>query len=68
MVTLDGDRIAEEKLGRPITNTIMLGALSVVFGGISLPEIEDAIRHSMPEKLHTKNIAAVEAAAEEAGK
>ena len=30
-------------------------------------EIEDAIRHSMPEKLHAKNIAAVEAAAKEAG-
>ena len=67
VVTLDGDRIAEEQLGRPITNTIMLGALSVVYEGISLPAIEDAIRQSMPEKLHAKNIAAVEAAAKEAG-
>ena len=68
VVTLDGDRIAEEILGMPITNTIMLGALSAVFDGISLPEIEDAIRQSMPEKLHAKNIAAVEAAAKEAAK
>ena len=62
VVTLDGNRIAEEILGLPITNTIMLGALAAVYEGISLPEIEDAIRQSMPETLQARNIAAVKAA------
>ena len=46
----------------------MLGALAGIYSGISLESIEEAIRQTMPEKLHRKNIAAVRAAAEEAGK
>ena len=65
VITLDADKIAAEILKLPITNTIMLGAFSAVFDGISLDDIENAIRLNMPEKLHAKNIAAVRAAAEE---
>ena len=65
VITLDGDRIAAEILKMPITNTIMLGAFAAVFDGISLEDINEAIRQNMPEKLHAKNIAAVEAAAKE---
>lgn len=65
VITLDGDKIAAEILKLPITNTIMLGAFAAVFGDISLDDIEKSIRLNMPEKLHTKNIAAVKAAAEE---
>lgn len=65
IVTLDGDRIAAETLKLPITNTIMLGALSAIFEEISLDNIEEAIKQNMPEKLHTKNLAAVKAAAKE---
>lgn len=64
IVTLDGDKIAAEILGLPITNTIMLGALAAVSDEVSLSDIENAIRLNMPEKLQTKNIAAVRAAAE----
>ena len=65
VITLDGDSIAAEILKMPITNTIMLGAFAAVFDDISLEDINEAIRQNMPEKLHSKNIAAVEAAAKE---
>ncbi len=65
VITLDGDKIAAEILKLPITNTIMLGAFAAVFDGITPEDIGEAIRLNMPEKLHAKNIAAVEAAAKE---
>ncbi|MDE5648356.1 MAG: 2-oxoacid:acceptor oxidoreductase family protein [Oscillospiraceae bacterium] len=65
VITLDGDKLAAEILKLPITNTIMLGAFAAVYGDISLENIEEAIRHNMPEKLHEKNIAAVRASIEE---
>ena len=68
IITLDGDQLAVEILKLPITNTIMLGAFAAIYSGISLENLEEAIRQTMPEKLHRKNIAAVRAAAEEAGK
>ena len=68
IITLDGDQLAAEILKLPITNTIMLGAFAAVYDGISLENIEEAIRRNMPEKLHQKNIAAVRAAAETVGK
>ena len=61
---MDGDGIAAEILKLPITNTIMLGALAGVFDKVSVAHIEEAIRQNMPEKLHEKNIAAVNAAVE----
>ena len=64
IITLDGDSIAKEVLGIPITNTIMLGAFSALFKEIYIKEIEEAIRQNMPEKLWKKNIAAVRAARE----
>lgn len=64
VVTLDGDTLAAQILKLPITNTIMLGALAAVFDGVSIENIEEAIRQNMPAKLHVKNIAAVRAAEE----
>ena len=64
----DGDSIAEKYLGLPITNTILLGALASVSGFISLDKLTEAVRQTMPKRLHEKNIAAVRAAYEEAGK
>lgn len=68
VITLDGDKLAEEILKLPITNTIMLGAFVVVFDGILLENVEEAIHQNMPEKLCKKNIAAVRAAALEVRK
>ena len=60
VITLDGDGIAAR-----ITNTILLGAFAAVSHEISLEEINEAIRQTMPRRLHEKNIAAVKAAYEE---
>ncbi len=68
VITLDADKLAAEILKLPITNTIMLGAFAAVYDGVSLANIEQAIRQNMPAKLHEKNIAAVRAAVEEIGK
>ena len=68
VITIDGDSIAEKYLGLPITNTILLGALASVSGFISLDELTEAVRQTMPKRLHEKNIAAVRAAYEEAVK
>ncbi len=65
VITLDGDSIAARILGLPITNTILLGAFAAISNEISLEEIYEAIRQTMPRRLHEKNIAAVKAAYEE---
>ena len=60
--TIDANTIAEEILKRPITNTIMLGAFAAISNKISFDDISEAIKQYMPEKLHERNISAVEAA------
>lgn len=65
VITLDGDSLAARILGLPITNTILLGAFAAISDEISLEEIYEAIRLTMPQRLHEKNIAAVKAAYEE---
>ncbi len=64
VTALDGDGLAREILGLPITNTVMLGAFTALFPDISLEDAEAAVRQYMPERLWTKNIAAMEKAAE----
>lgn len=64
VITLDGDSLAARILGLPITNTILLGAFAAISDEISLGEIYEAIRLTMPQRLHEKNIAAVKAAYE----
>ncbi len=66
IIAIDGDSIAERYLGMPITNTILLGALSAVSGLVSSDEIAVAISQTMPQRIREKNIAAVNAAYEEA--
>ena len=65
VITLDADRIASDILKLPITNTVMLGAFAAVFDDILTDDIISAIDLNMPEKLRSKNRAAVIAAAEE---
>ncbi len=64
IITIDGDSIANEILKLPITNTVMLGAFSAVFGKIALQNIETAVQQNMPPKLHSKNIAVIHRARE----
>ncbi len=67
IIAFDGDTLAEKILRLPITNTIMLGAFAAVCDEITVEDVEEAICHYMPEKLHKKNIIAVRAAADEVG-
>ncbi len=62
VIAFDADLIAEEVLKLPITNTIMLGAFVAVGKDIDKADAVNAIRQYMPQKLHEKNIKAVEAA------
>jgi pyruvate ferredoxin oxidoreductase gamma subunit len=59
--TLDATSIAMEKLGVPIVNTTMLGALAAVTGLVSLHSLKQAIADMLPKKLVERNIAAAEA-------
>ncbi len=62
LIAIDADGIAKQMLGRPIPNTVFLGALTAC-DCVSRADIEEAIRGYMPAKLHEKNIAVVEHAA-----
>jgi len=64
IIAIDGGKIALEILKLPITNTVMLGALSAVCAEITLPEIEKAISSTMSKRLVDGNIAVVRAARE----
>ena len=59
IATVDATSIALETLGRPITNTALLGAFSKVTGVVSLESIEKAIKKYFPGRLGDMNIAAV---------
>ena len=57
--TIDAIDIAYEVIGRPIVNTIVLGAIIGATGIISLEAAEDSIRKSFPPKIADKNITAL---------
>jgi len=62
IVTLDATSLAIEILGRPITNTAMLGALVSVSGAVSLSSVQDAIRQGMKAAIAEKNCVVAEKA------
>ena len=64
ILALDADGISSAILGRPIPNTVFLGALVALCDRIETEDVQEAIRQYMPEKLHAKNLAIVEAAVE----
>lgn len=64
IVALDADGISSAVLGRPIPNTVFLGALAALCERVELADVEGAIRQYMPAKLHAKNIEIVRAASE----
>ena len=67
--TVDASHIAIEELGREITNTPMLGALSVALGLFSADQLVDEVRRNfgkkMREELVEANVRAVRRAAQE---
>ena len=64
IVALDADGISTAVLGRPIPNTVFLGALAALCDRVELADVEEAVRQYMPAKLHAKNIEIVQAARE----
>jgi pyruvate ferredoxin oxidoreductase gamma subunit len=67
IITINADKIANDIINRPITNTAMLGALSAVCSDIAIPEIEKAIAAALPQRQVAGNIAVVKAAKEAVG-
>ena len=65
VATVDATTIALETLGRPITNTAILGAFVKVTGAMKLESIEKAIKKYFPGRLGDINIAAVRRSYEE---
>ena len=55
---IDAKGIALEVLGRPIINTILLGAFAGLTGLIKMPAVEKAIKERFDGDLAIKNIEA----------
>jgi len=66
MWTVPATDIAVKILGRPITNTAMLGAVARATGIVDLKSIEKIIREEFPLKIAEKNVEVVEEAYKEA--
>lgn len=64
VVSVPATQIAVEELGRPIMNTVLLGAFAGVSGMISFEAIERSIRHRFKGELGEKNIKAARRAYE----
>ncbi len=64
--TVSATDIAVKILGRPITNTAMLGAVARATEIVSLRSLEKAVKERFPEKLAEKNVGVIEEAYEEA--
>jgi 2-oxoacid:acceptor oxidoreductase gamma subunit (pyruvate/2-ketoisovalerate family) len=53
--TVNGTEIALKYLGKPITNTVMLGALAKISKIVSLESIKKAVNERFPEKIAQLN-------------
>lgn len=62
----DASAIAQETIGRPVVNTVMLGALAAV-GLVSLPSLAAAIEEAFPGAIGQRNVAGARAAFEIVG-
>ena len=67
--TVDADTIARECVGRPITNTAMVGALVTVTGILNFDNVRDELRAMFGNRFKTSvvegNVKALERAYEE---
>lgn len=68
IAAIDADGMSAAVLGRPIPNTVFLGAISALCGQVDAEDVKEAVRQYMPAKLHAKNIALVDAARELMGR
>jgi pyruvate ferredoxin oxidoreductase gamma subunit len=68
ILTFDGAQLAEETLGLPIVNTVMIGAILALSPAVSAEAVDQAIELTMSSRLWAGNKAAIRAAAEVARK
>ncbi len=59
IVTIDATGLAIEHLGRPITNTTMLGAFTGATGMVGIDSLVEMIRERFPGKLGENNVTAI---------
>jgi len=64
ILTINATRIALKHIGRPITNTTMLGAFAGATGLVSLDSVIKAIEERFTDKLREVNVAAIKEAYE----
>lgn len=62
VVTIDAEAIGREHLGRPITNTSLLGAFAGVTGLLEIGSVETAITDTFADELGAQNAKAATAA------
>jgi pyruvate ferredoxin oxidoreductase gamma subunit len=62
VIGLDATSIALKHIGRPITNTSMLGALIAKSGMLDIKSVEKAVEMEIPKKLVDKNLCALQEA------
>ncbi len=60
--TLDATKLALNIIGKPIVNTILIGAFAGVTGEIKLESIKKAVKERFPGKVGEKNAEAVQKA------
>jgi pyruvate ferredoxin oxidoreductase gamma subunit len=59
VIVIDATAMAIELIGRPITNTIMLGAFNAISELFPLETLETVIRENLPPAIADKNIQAM---------
>lgn len=62
IVCLDADAISAAVLGRPIPNTAFLGAIAALSDAVTLDDVREGVRATMPERLQEANLRIVDAA------
>jgi len=66
VATVDATKVAMETIGRPITNTAILGAFAKVTGMVKLSSLEEAAHHQWSGRIGEMNIKAMQKAYEAA--
>ena len=66
VATVDATKVAMETIGRPITNTAILGAFAKVTGMVKLNSLEKAAQHQWSGRIGEMNIKAMQKAYEAA--
>ncbi len=62
IITIDATRIALDIIGRPIVNTVLIGAFAGATGEINPISIQEAVKERFPGKVGEKNAEAIQKA------